>query len=129
MSPLIAPFDSFGARLAPPNAGTFIYHRYCQEYRQQGAELAGAFIVVEPGAHLDHALHHLLLVTSPLDLNKALRVVLFHGSATLSPTTVRAGQGTRLAMINMTFRRSRVRVRIIQGYSLVPWRMLAQEWR
>ena len=55
--------------------------------------------------------------------------MLFNGSATLPPTTVRAGQATSLRRVNMTMRRSSARVRIIQGDLLVAWRVLAQEWR
>ena len=51
-------------------------------------------------------------------------MVLFDGSATLPPMTVRVGQASRLRVVHMTLRRSGARVRIIQSNSLVGWRVL-----
>jgi FtsP/CotA-like multicopper oxidase with cupredoxin domain len=42
ISPLIAPGDSFIARMTPPRAGTFIYHTHVDELRQQRGGLYGA---------------------------------------------------------------------------------------
>ena len=127
LSPLIAPGDSFEVRFTPPRAGTFIYHTHHDEDRQQGAGLTGALIVVEPGAPFDPAVDHVVLITSPLDFNEASRVVLLNGSAAPPPMTVRAGQATRLRVINMTLRRSGARVRIMQGDAPAAWRMLAKD--
>ena len=127
LSPLIAPGDSFEVRFTPPRAGTFIYHTHHDEDRQQGAGLAGALIVVEPGAPFDPAVDHVVLITSPSDFNEASRVVLFNGSATPPPLTLRAGQPTRVRVINMTLRRSGPRLRFMQGDSLVAWRTLAKD--
>ncbi len=53
LAPVIAPGDSFDARFAPPRAGTFIYHTHFDEIRQEPAGLAGALVVLEPGAPWD----------------------------------------------------------------------------
>lgn len=48
ISPVIAPGDSFVARMTPPRAGTFIYHTHIDELRQQPGGLYGALLVVDP---------------------------------------------------------------------------------
>ena len=45
LSPLIAPGDSFDARMTPPRSGTFLYHSHVDEPRHHRAGLVGALIV------------------------------------------------------------------------------------
>ena len=45
IAPLIAPRDSFEARMTPPRSGTFIYHSHVDEERQHRAGLVGALVV------------------------------------------------------------------------------------
>lgn len=45
LAPAIAPGDSFVAHLAPPRAGTFMYHSHVDDVRQQIAGLVGPLIV------------------------------------------------------------------------------------
>jgi manganese oxidase len=57
LAPLIAPRDSFEARMTPPRSGTFIYHSHVDEERQHRAGLVGALVVRErltmaPAEHL-----------------------------------------------------------------------------
>ncbi len=127
LSPMIAPGDSFVVRFTPPRAGTFIYHTHSDEDRQQGAGLAAALIVVEPGKPFNPAIDHVVLITSPFDFAEANRGVLVNGSATPAPITVRAGQPTRVRVINMTTRRAGLRVRFTSGDSLVASRALAKD--
>jgi FtsP/CotA-like multicopper oxidase with cupredoxin domain len=47
-SPMIAPGDSFVARMTPPRPGTFIYHAHNLATDQVGHGLVGALIVLEP---------------------------------------------------------------------------------
>ena len=48
-SPAIAPGGSFVARMAPPRAGTFIYHTHWHDRAQLLNGVYGPLIVVEPG--------------------------------------------------------------------------------
>ena len=50
IAPLIAPRDSFEARMTPPRSGTFIYHSHVDEERQHRAGLVGAFVVRDRGS-------------------------------------------------------------------------------
>jgi len=45
LAPLIAPGDSFEARMTPPRSGTFLYHSHVDEPRHHRAGLVGALIV------------------------------------------------------------------------------------
>jgi manganese oxidase len=45
LTPLIAPGDSFEARMTPPRSGTFLYHSHVDEPRHHRAGLVGALIV------------------------------------------------------------------------------------
>jgi len=45
LAPLIAPSDSFEARMTPPRSGTFLYHSHVDEPRHHRAGLVGALIV------------------------------------------------------------------------------------
>ena len=45
LTPIIAPGDSFEARMTPPRSGTFLYHSHVDEPRHHRAGLVGALIV------------------------------------------------------------------------------------
>ncbi len=102
LAPVIAPGDSFEARFTPPRAGTFIYHTHVDELRQQPAGLAGALIVLEPGAQYDAATDLIVLISSPSDSAAELRSVLLNGSLSPAPLELRAGVPYRVRLINIT---------------------------
>lgn len=127
ITPVIAPGDSFVVRFTPPRSGTFIYHTHYDEDRQQGAGLAGALLVMEPGVTYDPATDHVLLITSPFDFGEATRYVLFNGKEKPEPIAARVGEVMRIRLINMTTRRSGVRLRLTTDDALVAWRTVAKD--
>lgn len=127
VTPLIAPGDSFVVRFTPPRAGTFIYHTHHDEERQQQAGLAGALIVREPDVPFDAARDHAIVITSPADQVEASRRVYFNAVESPAPIVVRVGETARLRIINMTLRRSGVRMRLKRGDVMVPWRLVAKD--
>jgi FtsP/CotA-like multicopper oxidase with cupredoxin domain len=127
VTPLLAPGDSFVVRFTPPRAGTFIYHTHHDEDRQQAAGLAGPLIVHEPGAPPDTARDHAILISSPADQGEAARVIYLNATDRPEPIVVRAGETTRLRIINMTLRRSGVRAWLKRGGTPVPWRLVAKD--
>jgi manganese oxidase len=127
LSPLIAPRDSFEARFTPPRAGTFIYHTHADEERQQPAGLAGALVVLEPGARLDPATDHTVLITSPWGWADQVRSVMLNGSLTPTPLVLRAGVTHRLRFVNMTLRRPALRVELRRDSTLLAWRTIAKD--
>lgn len=127
VTPLIAPGDSFVVRFTPPRAGTFIYHTHHDEERQQLAGLAGALIVREPDVPFDATRDHPIVITSPANQDEAARRVYFNAAEAPAPITVRVGETARLRLINMTLRRSGVRLRLKRGDTIVPWRLVAKD--
>jgi FtsP/CotA-like multicopper oxidase with cupredoxin domain len=126
-SPVIAPRDSFEARMTPPRAGTFIYHTHVDEERQELAGLAGPLIVLEPGVRYDAATDRAILFTSPLAFDDQRTAVLIDGSLTPPPLVLRAGTTYRLRFVNMTLRRPTLRIELLRDTTLLRWRPLAKD--
>lgn len=63
LAPMIAPRDSFEARLTPPRSGTFIYHSHVDEARHHRAGLAGA-LIVRDGPPPARTTEHLFFIKS-----------------------------------------------------------------
>ncbi len=57
-APVIAPGDSFIARLTLPRAGTFMYHTHLNDNYQLSSGLYGPIVVLEPGERFDSAHDH-----------------------------------------------------------------------
>jgi FtsP/CotA-like multicopper oxidase with cupredoxin domain len=127
VAPVIAPADSFEARFTPPRAGTFIYHTHVDELRQQRAGLAGALVVLGPGARLDPATDVILLITSPSDSAEETRAVLLNGSLTPGPLAFHAGVVHRVRLINITTGRPGLRMELLRDGALSAWRIVAKD--
>ena len=127
LAPVIAPGDSFEARFTPPRAGTFIYHTHVDELRQQPAGLAGALIVLEPGARYDPATDLTVLISSPSDSAAELRSVLLNGSLSPAPLELRAGVSYRVRLINITKARPGMRLELLGPSGMVAWRVIAKD--
>jgi FtsP/CotA-like multicopper oxidase with cupredoxin domain len=78
LAPVIAPGDSFEARLTPPRAGTFMYHSHLDDVRQQTAGLVGPLVVQDGPLGLRPDEHEIFLkgsraigagAASPLEVN------------------------------------------------------------
>ena len=105
LAPLIAPGDSFVARLSLPRAGTFVYHTHFDDIVQLTSGLYAPLIVMEPGETFDPATDH--VVTASWDGEDArppllpLMVDGAFGSSELEPMTVEAGVPQRFRFINI----------------------------
>ena len=62
VAPMIAPNDSFTARLTMPRAGTFIYHTHLNDIEQLTSGMYGPIIVLEPGEKYDPKTDHVFTV-------------------------------------------------------------------
>jgi len=123
VAPVIAPGDSFVARITPPRAGTFIYHTHVDELAQLPAGLFGAFIVLPNGTtHRDTTERLLLLTDDGLE----------RGSETGAPpgdsTTIvlRAGVTHRLRIISIGTEAT-YRIRLLSDSAVVTWRPVAKD--
>ena len=128
LAPVIAPGQSFDARFTPPRSGTFIYHTHVDEMRQQQAGLNGALVVVDDPAAYDPTHDIVVLVSVPrkeVDTDK----VYINGSTTPSALSMKVGDRYRLRFINIHVFRPSMRMRLLNGDTLVTWRRVAKDGR
>ena len=126
LAPAIGPGKTFEARFTPPRSGTFIYHTHLDDVRQQRAGLSGALLVLDDPASYDSARDWVMLVTTP---RKAADVntVLLNGTTTPAAREMRAGERYRLRFINVHTNRPSMRMRLLDGQTLVRWRIVAKD--
>ena len=103
LAPLIAPGDSFVARLTLPRSGTFMYHTHLGDFVQLTSGLFGGIVVLEPGERFDPATDHMFVAgwdgpADPPDL-------LVNGDSIAQPVTLR-GQCYASSAIREYWRRS-----------------------
>ncbi len=123
VAPVLAPGDSFVARLTPPRAGTFIYHTHVEEAEQMAAGLFGALIVVPHNAHPDTT-DRLVLIGMAGPHDDAPPSV--NGSATPPPIELRAGVKYRFRFINISPMETRT-AQLLRSDTAQSWRALAKD--
>jgi FtsP/CotA-like multicopper oxidase with cupredoxin domain len=121
-TPLIAPGDSFLVRLAPPRAGTFIYHSHADELRQLGSGLFGPLVVLEPGESFDPRVDH-FLVFSMAGPNLDIAPIVANNGANPA-LEMEAGHTHRIRIINITAD-DLVEMEIHDKKGRIPWRIIA----
>ena len=126
LAPAIAPNDSFEVRMAPPRAGTFIYHSHLNETKQQRGGVVGPLIVVDKGKW-DPTKDFPVVISSPSDSAAEETSVLVNGSQTPATLELRRGMGYRLRLINITTARPGLRVELRSDTTIGNWRVLAKD--
>ena len=124
VAPLIAPRDSFVARLTLPRAGTFIYHTHLNDLEQLTSGLYGAIIVLEPGKPLDPRTDHVFIVG--WDGPEQPPHIVVNGTATPPPVTMEFGATHRLRLINIGVG-GIVRFALQRDTALVTWKAVAKD--
>jgi FtsP/CotA-like multicopper oxidase with cupredoxin domain len=135
VTPAIAPGDTFVARFTPRRAGTFIYHTHDESDNELNAGLYGPLLVLEPGARLDSARDHVLVLASgaerpfvgaalPGGRNHATPVV--NGDTTPRPLVLAPG-ANRVRLIHISDSDTKY-VRLVDSAgSTLRWRVLAKD--
>lgn len=125
-TPPIAPGTSFVARMAPPRAGTFIYHTHWHDQRQLLNGIYGALIVLEPGQkyHPDSDLNFVFGVGNypPFGL-----MLLINGYPEPDIARLRTGKRYRVRFINITDNASDLRLRLLLKDELLSWKVIAKD--
>ena len=126
ITPPIAPGTSFVARMAPPRAGTFIYHTHWHDPAQLLNGIYGPLIVLEPGQKYD----------PDSDLNFVFGVgnyppfgfmLLINGYPAPDIARLRIARRYRVRFINITDNASDLRLRLLLKDQLVYWKVIAKD--
>jgi FtsP/CotA-like multicopper oxidase with cupredoxin domain len=123
-APLIAPGDSFTVEMAPPRAGTFIYHTHMEENTQRGDGLYGPLIVLEPGEAFDSERDRTLILGGrELGDHDAPTI---NGDSVMPPMTLVAGRTYRMRIVNMMEVNSPT-LSLLEGERPARWRLVAKD--
>jgi FtsP/CotA-like multicopper oxidase with cupredoxin domain len=124
LAPMIAPGDSFTARLTLPRAGTFIYHTHLNDIEQLTSGLYGAIVVLEPGQRFDPKTDHVFV--AGWDGASASYKTLINGDTASAPLEIAAGVPQRLRFVNIG-PANRLIFAIHQDSAIVKWQALAKD--
>ena len=125
LAPVIAPKDSFTARLTLPRAGTFIYHTHLNDLEQLTSGLFGAIVVLEPGRKFDPTTDHVFVVGWDAGAEGPPRWVV-NGDTAGPPVPIVSGVPQRFRFVNIA-PAGRVRFNILRDSAVVSWRPLAKD--
>ena len=125
VAPMIAPGDSFTARLTLPRTGTFIYHTHFNDERQLLSGMYGPIVVLPPRARFDPATDHVFVVGLE-ESKEGSAELLVNGSPAGGTLRFPAGRAHRLRFINIT-PASFVRVTWARDSTPLEWRPAAKD--
>jgi len=123
-SPMIAPGDSFIARMTPPRPGTFIYHAHNMASNQIGHGLVGALIVLEP-LEVRRAEDEIIWIVGGNDIFITGHLEI-NGQQAPPPLQLKARHRYRIRLINIT-EDNTGDVTLGDSTGLATWRPLAKD--
>jgi FtsP/CotA-like multicopper oxidase with cupredoxin domain len=123
-APMIAPRDSFTARLTLPRAGTFIYHTHLGDVNQLTSGLYGGIVVLEPGQRFDPSTDHVFV--GGWDSADDPPHLLVNGDSLGASADFAYGVPHRLRFINIGSAGS-INARLSRDSSVVEWLPLAKD--
>ena len=126
ITPAIAPGTSFIARMAPPRAGTFIYHTHWHDVSQLSRGLYGPLIVLPPGEKFDSA-SDLVFVFSEGQFDTLGTMFLVNGRPQLPALHLQTGKRYRLRLINIAPNNVALQVSLYDGRGLAQWQIIAKD--
>jgi FtsP/CotA-like multicopper oxidase with cupredoxin domain len=126
ITPPIAPGTSFVARMAPPRAGTFIYHTHWHDESQLTNGLYGPLIVLPPGEKFDPT-SDLSFVFSIGVFPGLPELALINGTPQSKILRLQVGKKYRFRMINISTNNQGMQVSLRDGNGLMEWRVIAKD--
>jgi FtsP/CotA-like multicopper oxidase with cupredoxin domain len=125
-APIIAPGDSFIAKMTPPRAGTFMYHTHADDLLQLTGGLYGALLVLPARSKLDPTDRLVILSDSAAPDMHDTPPSLVNGSSAPAPIALCAGVTQRIRIVGISAVSAR-RLRLLDDTALVQWRLLAKD--
>jgi FtsP/CotA-like multicopper oxidase with cupredoxin domain len=135
LAPLIAPGDSFEARMTPPRSGTFLYHSHVDEPRHHRAGLVGA-LIVRDAPLVDPSIDRIFILKSSLgSADDDAREI--NGQTSPDTVILRAGRTYRFRIGNLSIGTPNATVSLTarpdeapgpgRDTMVVPWRPVAKD--
>jgi manganese oxidase len=125
-TPAIAPGTSFVAHMAPPRAGTFIYHTHWHDQKQLENGVYGPLIVLEPGQKYDPE-HDKTFVFGVGRYAPFGSMLIVNGTPEPDPVELKTGTTYRLQLINITTNESDLQVRLEGKDAPTQWKIIASD--
>ena len=125
VAPMIAPNDSFTARLTHPRAGTFIYHTHLNDEEQLTSGAYGPLIVLDPGEKWNAATDHVFTLGRDRSVRPG-RMVVNGDSTTSVPLELKLGRTHRFRFVNIT-PANRITFALRRDSLPVTWRPRAKD--
>ena len=126
VTPPIAPGSSFIARMAPPRAGTFIYHTHWHDTSQLTYGLYGPLIILPPAEKFDPA-SDLIFVFSEGEFDTWGPMFLLNGRPQPPALRLQTGKRYRLRLINIAPNNVALQVSLHDGHGPVQWKIIAKD--
>jgi FtsP/CotA-like multicopper oxidase with cupredoxin domain len=123
LAPMIAPKDSFVARLILPRAGTFIYHTHLNDIEQITSGAYGPIVVLEPGRKFDPSTDHIVTLGW---IGSEKTVIALNGDSLPPPMELKYGVAHRFRIINIGAA-GRFGFRLLQDSVPMKWRPRAKD--
>jgi FtsP/CotA-like multicopper oxidase with cupredoxin domain len=124
VSPLLLPGETFDVVLAPPKAGTYMYHTHMDATRQINNGMYGPLIVLEPGEEFHSATDKIFLFGDSID--GRYQGVTINGREHPDPVLMNLGETYRLRFINIT-EGAMLTVSLVHEGNRLQWTPLAQD--
>lgn len=122
--PPIAPGDSARVLIAPPRAGTFMYHVHGEPGHELSQGLYGPFLVLEPGEDRDADADRVFMLASRGAASDAMPAI--NGRTRPDPERFEPGRTYRLRFLHISADEFK-RVRLLRDGEPVVWRPLAKD--
>jgi FtsP/CotA-like multicopper oxidase with cupredoxin domain len=126
-APAVEPGESFTVRMAPPRAGTFMYHTHWHDDTQLTGGVHGAMIVMPPGQRYDPATDKSFLFSQSSNEAFGAAMILMNGVPQPSTMQLKVGTTYRLRFINITPSVNNLRVSLSRAGKPVQWRCIAKD--
>ena len=126
IAPMIAPGDSFIARMTPPRAGTFMYHVHNERGGELASGLYAPLLVIEPGRPFEPQSDRVFVIATGGPRADAPAVI--NGRAVADTVTMTVGTTYRLRVIDISSNEAHA-VSMRGPGGLATWRVLARDGR
>lgn len=126
-TPAVNPGQTFTVRMAPPRAGTFMYHTHWHDAPQLTGGIHGALIVMPPGQTYDPTTDKSFMFSQGPAEPFGAAMTLMNGSP--QPGTMELCTNTtyRFRFINITPSVNNLRVSLQDANGPVQWRLIAKD--